>query len=125
MLGSAVSETAEVLEVASVIFTDAGLKVAATPAGRELALRFIWPVNPANAVMVTVYCALPPGTTLREVGLTLSTKSGVLEAGAEDLEVSDGSVRVTGTDLERIPRLKFDLAKGIAEVIESASTGPA
>jgi len=32
---------------------------------------------------------------------------------------------VTGTDLERIPRLKFDVAKGIAEVIESASTGPA
>jgi hypothetical protein len=34
-------------------------------------------------------------------------------------------VRVTGTDLERIPRLKFDLAKGLAEVIESASAGAA
>jgi hypothetical protein len=44
-----------------------------------------------------------------------------------NIEFPDGArfVRVTGTDLERIPRLKFDLAKGIAEVIESASTGPA
>jgi hypothetical protein len=44
-----------------------------------------------------------------------------------NIEFPDGArfVRVTGTDLERIPRLKFDVAKGIAEVIESASTGPA
>ena len=34
-------------------------------------------------------------------------------------------VRVTGTDLEVVPRLKFDLAHGVAEVIESVSTGPA
>jgi hypothetical protein len=34
-------------------------------------------------------------------------------------------VRVTGIDLDRVPRLKFDLALHRAEVIESASTGPA
>ena len=33
-------------------------------------------------------------------------------------------VRVTGTDLERVPRLKFDLARGEAEIIESVTTGP-
>jgi len=44
-----------------------------------------------------------------------------------NIEFPDGArfVRVTGTDLERIPRLKFDLGKGIAEVIESASAGAA
>ncbi len=34
-------------------------------------------------------------------------------------------VRVTGTDLEHVPRLKFDLARGEAQIIESVSTGPA
>ena len=34
-------------------------------------------------------------------------------------------VRVTGTDLETVPRLKFDLALGEAQIIESVSTGPA
>ncbi len=33
-------------------------------------------------------------------------------------------VRVTGTDLEHVPRLKFDLARGEAEIIESVTTGP-
>ena len=44
-----------------------------------------------------------------------------------NIEFPDGArfVRVTGTDLERIPRLKFDLANGLAEVIESASAGAA
>jgi hypothetical protein len=44
-----------------------------------------------------------------------------------NIEFPDGArfVRVTGTDLERIPRLKFDLGKGIAEVIERASAGAA
>ena len=44
-----------------------------------------------------------------------------------NIEFPDGArfVRVTGTDLERIPRLKFDLARGLAEVIESASAGAA
>jgi hypothetical protein len=44
-----------------------------------------------------------------------------------NIEFPDGArfVRVTGTDLERIPRLKYDLAKGVAEVIESASAGAA
>src|SRR5271170_2058351 len=34
-------------------------------------------------------------------------------------------VRVTGTDLEGVPRLKFDLAQGEAQIIESVSAGPA
>jgi hypothetical protein len=34
-------------------------------------------------------------------------------------------VRVTGTDLEHVPRLKFDLTRGEAQIIESVSTGPA
>ena len=34
-------------------------------------------------------------------------------------------VRVTGTDLEHVPRLKFDLAIGEAEIIESVTTGAA
>jgi len=44
-----------------------------------------------------------------------------------NIEFPDGArfVRVTGTDLEKIPRLKFDQARGIAEIIESASTGAA
>jgi hypothetical protein len=33
-------------------------------------------------------------------------------------------VRVTGTDLERVPRLKFNLKTHEAEVIESVTTGP-
>ena len=43
------------------------------------------------------------------------------------IDYPDGArfVRVTGTDLEHVPRLKFDLARGEAQVIESVSTGPA
>jgi len=41
------------------------------------------------------------------------------------IDYPDGArfVRVTGTDLERVPRLKFDLAKGEAQIIESVTTG--
>ena len=43
------------------------------------------------------------------------------------IDYPDGArfVRVTGTDLERVPRLKFNLKTDEAEVIESVSTGPA
>jgi hypothetical protein len=43
------------------------------------------------------------------------------------IDYPDGArfVRVTGTDLERVPRLKFNLKSNEAEVIESVSTGPA
>jgi hypothetical protein len=40
------------------------------------------------------------------------------------IDYPDGArfVRAAGTDLERLPRLKYDLAMGRAEAIESAST---
>jgi len=43
------------------------------------------------------------------------------------IDYPDGArfVRVTGTDLENVPRLKFDLQRGEAQVIESATTGSA
>ena len=43
------------------------------------------------------------------------------------IDYPDGArfVRVTGTDLETVPRLKFDLARGEAQIIESVTTGPA
>jgi len=43
------------------------------------------------------------------------------------IDYPDGArfVRVTGTDLERVPRLKFNLGNREAELIESVSTGPA
>jgi len=42
------------------------------------------------------------------------------------IDYPDGArfVRVTGTDLERVPRLKFNLKTHEAEVIESVTTGP-
>ncbi len=45
----------EVFDVASMIFTVAGLKLAPPPAGKLLALKFTAPVKPAKGVMVTVY----------------------------------------------------------------------
>jgi len=55
-------------------------------------------------------------------------KAGVYDIRAiHAIDYPDGArfVRVTGTDLERVPRLKFDLAKGEAQVIESVSAGAA
>jgi hypothetical protein len=49
---------------------------------------------------------------------------GLYDIGAvHAIDYPDGArfVRVTGTDLERVPRLKYDLAQGRAEIIESAS----
>jgi hypothetical protein len=41
------------------------------------------------------------------------------------IDYPDGArfVRVTGTDLERVPRLKFNLKTNEAEVIESVTIG--
>jgi hypothetical protein len=72
-----------------------------------------------------------PGPATIEVARSYRLEPG--HAGTYDIraihniEFPDGArfVRVTGTDLERIPRLKFDLARGLAEVIESASAGAA
>lgn len=51
-------------------------------------------------------------------------KAGVYDVGAiHSIDYPDGSrfVRVTGRDLDLVPRLKFDLAAGKAVTIESAS----
>ena len=76
------SDNVAVFEVASLIATDVGLNTGAPPPGKLVALKLTVPRNPASGVTVTVYCALPVGTTVRDDGLTLTTKSGVAEAGA-------------------------------------------
>lgn len=72
-----------------------------------------------------------PGPAALEVARSYRLEPG--HAGVYDvrdihaIDYPDGArfVRVTGTDLENVPRLKFDLARGEAQVIESVSTGPA
>ncbi|HEX3954105.1 MAG TPA: hypothetical protein VHW90_11065 [Stellaceae bacterium] len=72
-----------------------------------------------------------PGPARIEVARTYRLAPG--HAGTYDIraihaiDYPDGArfVRVTGTDLERVPRLKFDLARGEAQIIESVTTGPA
>jgi hypothetical protein len=76
-----------VLANASVILTEVGLKLAFAPAGNPVALKFTVPVNPANGVIVIEYCALLPGVTARDDGVTLIAKSGVAEAGADVTKV--------------------------------------
>jgi predicted metal-dependent enzyme (double-stranded beta helix superfamily) len=52
-------------------------------------------------------------------------RAGIYDIGAiHAIDYPDGArfVRVTGTDLEHVPRLKYNLATGRAEVIESVST---
>ena len=82
-----VTVNVEVFEVASVIFTEAGLKLALDPAGKPVALRFTVPVKPASGVTVTEYTALSPGITELQMGVALIEKSGVLEADAEATKV--------------------------------------
>src|SRR5258705_6991225 len=53
----------EVFDVASVMFTTAGLNPAVTPPCREVALRFTRPANPASVVIVIVYWSTTPGST--------------------------------------------------------------
>jgi predicted metal-dependent enzyme (double-stranded beta helix superfamily) len=72
-----------------------------------------------------------PGPATLEVARRYRLEPG--RAGLYDvrdihaIDYPDGArfVRVTGTDLECVPRLKFDLQRGEAQVIESATTGPA
>ena len=45
----------DVFALASLIFTDVGLNIAEAPVGSPVALRFTFPVNPANGVIVIVY----------------------------------------------------------------------
>lgn len=71
-----------------------------------------------------------PGPATLEVARRYRLEPG--RAGLYDvrdihaIDYPDGArfVRVTGTDLENVPRLKFDLARGEAQIIESVSTGP-
>ncbi len=54
--------------------------------------------------------------------------AGTYDIGAiHSIDYPEGArfVRVTGTDLEHVQRLKFNLAQRRAEIIESVSTGPA
>ena len=55
---------------------------------------------------------------------TMLSKRDVVGAiHAIDYPANARFVRVTGTDLEDVPRLKFDVEKGEAVVIESATVG--
>jgi hypothetical protein len=56
---------------------EAGLKLAFAPEGKLVALRATVPLNPFCAATVTVYVALLPGATLRELGVAEVVKSGV------------------------------------------------
>ena len=70
-----------------------------------------------------------PGAATLEVSRKYRLEPG--HAGTYDIraihaiDYPDGArfVRVTGTDLEHVPRLKFDVAKGEAQIIESVTTG--
>ena len=66
---------------------DAGLKPGVTFAGNPVALKLTVPVKPASGVTVTVYGATPVGTTVRDEGVTETTKAGVAEAGAAATKV--------------------------------------
>ena len=77
----------ELLDAASVILMDEGLKFATAPAGNPLALKFTTPVKPADGVMVVVYCAVVPGVTARVDGVAIIEKSGVDANGAEATKV--------------------------------------
>ena len=60
-----------------VVVAPCGLKVAAAPEGKPDALKFTVPLKPFDGWMVTVSGAVvPPGATLRELGETVSEKSG-------------------------------------------------
>ena len=69
------------------MLTEVGLKFTEAPEGNPVAPRFTMPVNPADGVIVTVYCALEFGTTVRNEGATPTSKSGVAENGATDTNV--------------------------------------
>jgi predicted metal-dependent enzyme (double-stranded beta helix superfamily) len=72
-----------------------------------------------------------PGPASLEVARRYRLEPG--RAGIYDIraihaiDYPDGArfVRITGTDLEHVQRLKFDLAKGEAQIIESVTTGAA
>jgi predicted metal-dependent enzyme (double-stranded beta helix superfamily) len=72
-----------------------------------------------------------PGPASIEVARRYRLEPG--HAGTYDIraihaiDYPDGArfVRVTGTDLERVRRLKFDMAAGEAQIIESATAGAA
>ena len=82
-----VAVSVAVLAVASVMLIDVGLKTPLAPVGRPLVLRLTCPVKPASGVIVTVYAALPVGTTVREAGFTPKSKSGAVDSGAEATNV--------------------------------------
>jgi predicted metal-dependent enzyme (double-stranded beta helix superfamily) len=71
-----------------------------------------------------------PGPAELEVARRYRLEPG--HAGTYDIraihsiDYPDGArfVRVTGADLDRVPRLKFNLTTNEAEIIESVSTGP-
>ena len=75
------------LDVASVMLIEAGLKFADAPAGNPVALRFTVPEKPADGVIVVMYCALAPGVTARVDGAAIIEKSGVDANGAEATKV--------------------------------------
>src|SRR5689334_21802875 len=72
--------------------TVAGLKDAATPAGKPLAVSVTAPVNPFNAFTLTVYVALPPDTADCVDGVAATPKSG---AGALPPPTSVAACSVT------------------------------
>ena len=82
-----VNVSVELFDVASVMWTTAGLNPAVTPVAKTDALRFTAPVKPASGVIVIVYCACAPGTTFLVDGETPIAKSGVVEAGADATNV--------------------------------------
>ena len=57
------------------VVTEAGLNVAVAPDGRPVTLNATVPVNPFTGVTVAVYVVLPPGCTVRDVGVLESEKS--------------------------------------------------
>jgi hypothetical protein len=57
----------------------AGLKLAVAPAGSPVTLGVTVPLNPFSAVVVTVYVALPPPTTVCVAGVTANVKSTTLK----------------------------------------------
>jgi hypothetical protein len=62
------------------VVTEAGEKLAVAPEGSPLALKVTVPVKPPDGVTVAVYVVLAPRTTLCELGVAETEKSGVATA---------------------------------------------
>jgi hypothetical protein len=102
------------------VFTELGLKEAVVPEGNPVTVKPTVPVKPLIGATVAAYVVLPPGGTVRELGVAETPKSATVTVRVAAV-LTAPALSVTVSDATDVPGLEYATFPGVATELEAGT----